>query len=305
MENTLDSVCLVAISPIEEKNPSSSSINYGTGFFVQDDGAYSYVVTCAHVVKDAYEEKQKYQVSIDEHTGEIEIYDEDTDIAVVRVDISKTISVLRLVSVAQEGERIQVIGMSSLSKHRQKRDIIPLDGNLSKKTAWTVSGKEKVSTWYLKLNNADFRLQTGYSGAPVINKENGYVVGIVSHKVPDGYAGIAVSAAMLKRIWKSLPEEIFIDDVQVSDQRVTTVNNHSAAGQFAKYYQEQINGKHKQLTKISEKRDKLENVRITESSEKIKIDLDEEIEKCKELEKKLLKEIEEFSKKIDALSYLS
>ncbi len=302
MDNMLDSVCLVTVSRVEDQNISSSSTSYGTGFFVHNAGVYSYVVTCAHVIKDAYEEKQKYKVSIDEHTGEIEIYDEDTDIAVVRVNISKKISVLRLVSVTQEGEKIQVIGMSSLSKHRQKRDIIPLDGDLSKKTAWTISGKEKVSTWYLKLNNTDFRLQTGYSGAPVINKKNGCVVGIVSHKVPDGYAGIAVSAAMLKRIWKSLPEEIFINDFQFSDERVNTVSNHSATGQFMKYYQEQINGKHKQLSKNGEKRDKLEKARITEGSEKNKIDLDEEIEKCDELEKKLFEQIEEFAKKIDALS---
>ncbi len=68
--------------------------------------------------------------------------------------------------------------------------------------------------------------------------------------------------------------------------------------QLIKYYQEQIDSTYKQLSKNGEKRDKLKTVRITESSEKNKIDLDEQIEECDELEKELLKKIEELNNSI-------
>ena len=204
MASTFDSVCLVAVAPIGEDAASSSSSNFGTGFCVHRDERDTYVVTCAHVVENAYPTTQ-YQATVDGKLAIIEAYDRVADIAVLRVESAKEYALLQFSDSATEGQKIQIVGMPPLTKYREKREFLALDGVLAKKSGWSRAGEERIPTWYLKLDEPDFKLREGYSGSPVIDRATERVIGIVSLQVKDGYMGIAVAVSVLKQVWRNCP----------------------------------------------------------------------------------------------------
>lgn|GEM_PF-3694797 len=277
MASTFDSVCLVAVAPMGEDAASSSSSNFGTGFCVHRDERDTYVVTCAHVVENAYPTTQ-YQATVDGKLAIIEAYDRVADIAILRVESAKEYALLQLSDSATEGQKIQIVGMPPLTKYREKREFLALDGVLAKESGWSKAGEERIPTWYFKLDDPAFKLREGYSGSPVIDRETGYVVGIVSLQVKDGSMGIAISISRLKSLWRNHPDCLFKPHLSISRGKeppspYLTLKLKRLESEIAD--QQEIYSQTKEILRRLNKR------LIVSSSERERIDLESQIQEQK------------------------
>jgi hypothetical protein len=54
----------------------------------------------------------------------------------------------------------------------------------------------------------EYYLQPGYSGSPVIDRENGCVLGVVTHQIGKGEKGLAISIQALVKIWQDMPASL-------------------------------------------------------------------------------------------------
>ena len=73
---------VVLISSVDQDNR-----NFGTGFVIDQDGRYSYILTCAHVVRNAKGKEGK--VKVNEVIAEVKAIgtlNEPDDLAVLRVE---------------------------------------------------------------------------------------------------------------------------------------------------------------------------------------------------------------------------
>ncbi|NEQ40202.1 MAG: formylglycine-generating enzyme family protein [Okeania sp. SIO3I5] len=57
------------------------------------------------------------------------------------------------------------------------------------------------------MNEGD-RLRKGYSGAPVVDLEIGYVLGVATNMEKDGTEGLAISVEALEKIWREIPTDV-------------------------------------------------------------------------------------------------
>ena len=69
--------------------------------------------------------------------------------------------------------------------------------------------------WNLLINEGDVaaarlrqRLHKGYSGAPIVDRETGCVLGIATNIEKDGAEGLAISVEALNKIWSGMPPAI-------------------------------------------------------------------------------------------------
>ena len=154
----------------------------GTGFVYKVDGNDAYILTNNHVVSSATKVKVKFT---DNNTYDVDVVGSDTysDIAVLKIDKSKIISVANIGSsaTARLGDTVFTIGA-------------PLD---SENYSWTVtrgilSGKDRlvevsasnstVNDWVMKVIQTDAAINSGNSGGPIANS-NGEVIGITNMKL--------------------------------------------------------------------------------------------------------------------------
>ena len=84
----------------------------------------------------------------------------------------------------------------------------------------TGQGKQAnfVHAWDLVIKNTNHRLQDGYSGSPVIDKDN-YAVAVVNMKEGGGIIGTAISIEALKEVWSEMPPDL------LGQHRLATVVN--------------------------------------------------------------------------------
>ena len=84
---------------------------------------------------------------------------------------------------------------------------------------------EEVAVGKLKIDKGE--LQKGYSGAPVVDLETGFVLGVTTHKVDKegankGTFGTAISIEALEKIWREMPTEIYQiierESLEISDE---------------------------------------------------------------------------------------
>ncbi|NET40657.1 GUN4 domain-containing protein [Okeania sp. SIO2B3] len=174
----------------------------GTGFPFYKEQSSTYLLTCAHVVNDVGGKEsvlvnniQAKVVAIGNITG--------FDLAVLRVENLNNISPFQLINLSQGKNRKFQIAGHYLYGAEKKRSLQILDGVLGKKSFLT-QNNQKVIAWQLLINQSD-RLRQGYSGAPVVDVETGYVLGIATNMEKDGAEGLAISIEALKHIWPKMP----------------------------------------------------------------------------------------------------
>ena len=180
--------------------------SFGTGFCVHRDREVSYVVTCAHVVRNAVPK----QVKVEGKTvRRIILGEESLDIAVLEVAELEKQPLLQQLGLGQTGRKIQVSGVwkPPSSSKLVKRT---LDGQLMKavliksdsESAW-------VEAWDLRIDDGEYELLPGYSGSPVVDVDTGCVIGIASHKGTQG-RGTAIAIQALAEIWKDIPASLLL-----------------------------------------------------------------------------------------------
>ena len=161
----------------------------GTGFVYKVDKKNAYILTNNHVVSNAEKVKVKFT---NDKVYEVEVVgkDEYSDIAVLKIDEDKIISVAE-------------IGASE--KTRLGDTVFTIGAPLDSEYSWTVtrgilSGKDRLvdvgttsdgaSNWVMKVIQTDASINSGNSGGPLANS-NGEVIGITNMKlVSEGVEGM-------------------------------------------------------------------------------------------------------------------
>jgi hypothetical protein len=191
----MDDSSLVLITSVDEKNKK-----FGTGFIIDQYDGYNYVLTCAHVVRNANE-----IVKVNDAIAEIVAISPRggiDDLAVLRVEGQSGTPLLK----RDRG----IEGLPFTSKGYQNV-IVPgvaesartefLQGTLGALISQRIRGQSfHTRLWELKINDG-FLPYPGYSGAPiVVDTEQGEcVIGVLS--MQQGGRLFAISIEALDRVW--------------------------------------------------------------------------------------------------------
>jgi hypothetical protein len=186
----------------------------GTGFPFYREQNYIYLLTCAHVVEDMGDEENirvnNFPVEV-LAVGNIKGF----DLAVLRIKQLLSIPILRLMALDGEQEisfKIKVPGFFLWGENKALRRktikgimTVEVDGERAFQIIENLP--EEAAIGKLKIDKGE--LQSGYSGAPVIDLETGFVVGVTTHKNDkEGKFGTAISIEALEKIWPEMPLEV-------------------------------------------------------------------------------------------------
>jgi tetratricopeptide (TPR) repeat protein len=192
---------------------------FGTGFVVHRSDEATYVLTCAHVVRDV---GGKDTVLAGGITASVVVSGADRgfDLAVLRVERCLDVPVLELSISGRAGTPFIVAGCYQFDG-KQTRLVREIKGVLGKKKINILStdGKDRIEAWDLKVEGKDV-LHAGYSGSPVVDKARGAVVAIVSHLVGKGDNGLGIAIESLKKIWPEMPLNLIQKDVSPIERAI-------------------------------------------------------------------------------------
>ncbi len=180
---------------------SADPKTFGTGFVVHQDEACSYLVTCAHVLRDI-EKQNGAQIIAGGLAARVVARGEpdEVDLAIVAVPRWWDRSPL-ILATGTTGTAVCVWGHCS----REEKSALLREeqrGQLAK--AAQLTGRrsgEAVAAWYLSFGGGD-RLEPGYSGGPVLCGDR--VVAVAAIKLGDDRA-IAIGVEALAAIWPEMP----------------------------------------------------------------------------------------------------
>jgi hypothetical protein len=202
----IDSVILITSSDSTRKD-------FGTGFVIHQDQQATYVLTCAHVVRDVGGEEN---LRIGSNLVELIALGEDDgfDLAILKVKGLLEKPKLSLSVSGEEGLSFILAGFSRQGRAILSRQISGKLGNQS----LIVSGKRHAQTyaWDLKIED-EYRLQPGYSGSPVVDKISGKVLGVAIQRLGEGETGLAISIEALEKIWQEIPSQLLRPSVGEED----------------------------------------------------------------------------------------
>ncbi|MBN3938685.1 MAG: trypsin-like peptidase domain-containing protein [Nostoc sp.] len=192
---------------LTSKNPENES--FGTGFVIKQDSRSTYILTCAHVIRDV---GGIDQVEVDSYSVTIVAQSQDgyaDDLAVLKIESILGNSILPLGIFGKTGSSFMIFGCWLYDKRSKQYRLEQIKGFLGK----SVKLKSRhqagfIDAWQLKIDD-ESSLQPGFSGSPVIDSKSYTVIGIVSHLEGQGRSGQAISLASLKRIWAELPPDFF------------------------------------------------------------------------------------------------
>ncbi len=173
---------------------------FGTGFVIKQDKNFSYVLTCAHVVRDVGGEGR---IQVGKFPAEFIACGPPggIDLAVLRVKNFAEFSLLSLKISGNKGMSFCLRGFCSFDRKKGQYIARTLEGKVGDQILLeSDTHAERVKAWDLSIEKDDFfsRLELGYSGSPVCD-ENGNVFAVLSHKRGEKY-GHAVCISNLEII---------------------------------------------------------------------------------------------------------
>lgn len=181
---------------------------FGSGFIIRYSKGSTYVVTCAHVIRDI---GGSSKVRIGENHDEVEVVatgSSSFDVAVLKVKKQFEECVpLSVCLSCEEGERFVICGWRQFAG--QFVTTTSVYGRLTL-LGDTEEKNHRAETYSFEVENPDKNLlDDGCSGAPVINEKNGCVAGIVLQKIDQGRKGICIS---INAVTKICPELYSLND---------------------------------------------------------------------------------------------
>ncbi|MGD1700796.1 trypsin-like peptidase domain-containing protein [Dapis sp. BLCC M229] len=199
---------IVLISSVDERKKNV----IGTGFPFYREKNYTYLLTCAHVVQDVGGQEN---ILVNNIPAKIVAIGDTRgfDLAVLRVEGLLELPLLQLTSLSEaENINFQIAGYY-LYGEEKKYIQETVYGTLDKKVLATQiveNYSENITVWKLLINQND-RLRKGYSGAPVVDKKTGFVLGIATNMEAEGTVGRAISTEALSKIWLEMPPTISLE----------------------------------------------------------------------------------------------
>jgi hypothetical protein len=195
--NIQDSVVLIT-------SQDDTNNQFGTGFVIhQTQGTtYTYILTCAHVVKAVGGSKK---VKVDGEVASVWASGEEwLDLAVLRVEGLPEKTPFDSCIASETDDKLKIIGFQFLAKDGNGKKTYSskvLHGRLGgSENLQSNDGGDRIIAWTLRIAEED-SLLPGYSGSPVINPVTGKVFAVVSHNRGE-QSGLAISIEELKRICK-------------------------------------------------------------------------------------------------------
>lgn len=187
--NNLESILLVT-----SRNPENH--RFGTGFVIYHFEKSSWVVTCTHVVNDVGGE-----ISLEINGNPAKIVSmgasDELDLSLLETDGLLNLPIVKLGTYGREGSPFTTAGFQLFGKHFSIKRIV---GRLIQQNELVAKSlSERIKVWTITMLGDD-TLQDGYSGAPIIDEESGFCVGVISYKQGDGRSGIAISIDELQKI---------------------------------------------------------------------------------------------------------
>ncbi|WP_220198094.1 SUMF1/EgtB/PvdO family nonheme iron enzyme [Ktedonospora formicarum] len=181
--------------------------HFGTGFVIYNDERHTYLVTCAHVIREVGG-PEKVEIS-GMQAKVIALGPEDgADIAVVRIERHFARETLPLYETSAIGKPFRTAGFQSDGRQHLIRE---LHGQLGEQVGIQQRRQqERIKAWDLEVTDK-FTLQPGYSGSPVVNEDD-HVIGIVNTRRGEGKTGVAISVEALRSIWQEMPASLFKQD---------------------------------------------------------------------------------------------
>jgi hypothetical protein len=209
--NFSDSVILVT------STDSDYSGNFGTGFIIHQDEQMTYVLTCAHVVKDV---GGADKVKAGGHPARVEalgdVYGCDLAVLSVKDGLSK-LPLLKLGVVGEQGREFIVSGC--YTDGTKTRKLAPISGKLGG-TQIIVKEGDRTPSWNLEISDdSEHELKAGYSGSPVVDKASSYVLGVVAQWTGQG-KGLAISIEALGKVWTGISSNLVTVSFSPLEQRV-------------------------------------------------------------------------------------
>jgi hypothetical protein len=195
---------------------------FGTGFSVGGEGQATYIVTCAHVVEEISDEiRDKGNPSVVMTVDGVPATVVSSgfqngigiDLAVLRVE--KSLGHLPLRGVPRlKGKPFTTSGWQQVVSSGQfiRRQLNGFFGGPIH--VGNAASATFTKAWDLEIKSEHFRLQEGYSGSPVADK-NGHVVAVVNTREGKGIIGTAISIEALKNVWPNMPSDLFWQPPQV------------------------------------------------------------------------------------------
>jgi len=205
MKDLEESVVLITSADPKKKDV------IGTGFVIYREAQTSYVLTCAHVVKDVggennvliYRQAARVIASSDVN---------DFDLAVLAVEHKSLLErpILRLDFSGGEGKgcKVKTAGYYLYSSEK-KRSLASIEGVLGRqKFREDPDTGDRAKAWEIHINQG--QLQKGYSGSPVVNLSNGKVTGVVTNMGSEnsGEVGEIISIEALEIVCPELVQKI-------------------------------------------------------------------------------------------------
>lgn len=187
---------------ISSNNPEI--LDFGTAFVIHHDITSCYLATCAHVIKDLGGPEN---VRIGSTLASVIAYDPDgPDIAILKVNRILGNTCLPLMSPDQNVHSFIAAGFQLYGKNYLAREI---KGELGDKVELLFRNQSsRASAWDIEIDE-NYRLQPGFSGAPVVDPVSGNVIGIISHRQDQGKSGLAISINSVADIWNNFPDNFF------------------------------------------------------------------------------------------------
>jgi hypothetical protein len=190
---------------------------FGTGFIIHHTDEATYLLTCAHVVRDVGGVEKVLADSIAATVvanGESEGF----DLAVLRMQrVWRPALRLSLSSAVAKG--FAIAGFYAFDQ-KETRLLREIHGYLGKQTFIpSTDGRDRIKAWDLHIEGEDI-LQPGYSGSPVVDRTSGAVLAMVSHQVGKGEKGLAIAIEAIQKIWHSMPYELLKTDNVISEPGV-------------------------------------------------------------------------------------
>jgi hypothetical protein len=189
-----------AVLHVASSEPSISQ--WGTAFIVHRNEAHSYLLTCAHVVRDVGGERR---VIVGGQAAEVVIYREDIDVAVLKVQGIVHGEEIPLRVRDQQGGRFSTAGFAKLGTNYRKMDLY---GAFGRSDQLYARGKLTGHlVWELEVDGQN-TFEPGWSGSPVFDETNN-CVGMVTLK--QGPRGFAISIEVIRDAWLDIPKTLFPD----------------------------------------------------------------------------------------------
>src|SRR6266700_4959162 len=203
---------LVLISSVDPLNK-----NFGTGFVIDQHDGYSFILTCAHVVRNAWGKDKKVKVN-DVIAEEVAISPPNgvDNLAVLRVQGQFGAPLLKQ-DCGKEGLSFTSIGYQNVTARGMTESVItaPLQGTLGASIFQQIRGQSfHTKLWELNIKEGSLPLP-GYSGAPIVvdTDQGECVIGVLSMQQRERIFAISIEA--LDRVW---PEQTHVPFTNREDE---------------------------------------------------------------------------------------